>query len=186
MPNFPSSIWVPRVVKNLPGITFDTPHPQNLYAEDYNNLANEVVSIENVLGENLRYIPTVLARVSGIDGLVADTYTLFTVPAGFLLQLVGVFVRSKVIGNGEVISSCQFQLINSETADQINPSFSGVPLLGSGSVSSITYFYGDSINGNEIVKDGNDLLVSVVPAVFTLPKISIDLEFDVVGYLVPI
>lgn len=52
MADFPSSIFDPRTVENLPGVSYDAADTQTLYAEDINAATAEIVAIEETLGEN--------------------------------------------------------------------------------------------------------------------------------------
>lgn len=47
---YPSDIYQPREVENLPGITFDEDNKKTLYAEDYQSITDEIVIIEETLG----------------------------------------------------------------------------------------------------------------------------------------
>lgn len=47
---YPSDIYQPREVENLPGITFDEDNKKTLYAEDYQSITAEIVIIEETLG----------------------------------------------------------------------------------------------------------------------------------------
>ncbi len=53
MADFPTSIYTERDTENLPGIVFDASKKQNLYSEDFQNHAAEIIAIEEALGENL-------------------------------------------------------------------------------------------------------------------------------------
>ncbi len=52
MADFPNSIYEERETENLPGITFDAGNKKNLYSEDFQNHAAEIIAIEETLGEN--------------------------------------------------------------------------------------------------------------------------------------
>lgn len=52
MSDFPDTIYEPRTLENLPSIEFDAFQTQNLFAEDYNELAQEVVAIEEFIEES--------------------------------------------------------------------------------------------------------------------------------------
>ena len=49
MPNFPSSIFSPRVLVNKARVIYDALKTRIFYAEDYNSLTDEVVAIEKTL-----------------------------------------------------------------------------------------------------------------------------------------
>lgn len=53
MADFPDNIFTQRALANLPGLVFDPSKDKILYAEDMQNLGNEVTAIEEALGENL-------------------------------------------------------------------------------------------------------------------------------------
>lgn len=65
MADFPTTIFEPRVVENLNGIVYDETKTQNLFAEDINSLANEVVAIENLILNKTSY----LFKFDSIDGI---------------------------------------------------------------------------------------------------------------------
>lgn len=52
MADFPGSIFSPRTLVNLPGISFDPTQTKNLFAEDVNSPNAEIVAIETTLGLN--------------------------------------------------------------------------------------------------------------------------------------
>jgi len=52
MATYPEEIFEQREMENLPGISFDASKKQNLYAEDMQNLANEIIAIQTILGTN--------------------------------------------------------------------------------------------------------------------------------------
>jgi len=49
MADFPNTVFSPRTLANLNGIVFDASKTQNLYAEDVNNIVNEIKAIETLL-----------------------------------------------------------------------------------------------------------------------------------------
>ena len=53
MSDFPSSIYSPRAIENRPGVVYDPDDTKTFFAEDLENANNEIVAIENALGENL-------------------------------------------------------------------------------------------------------------------------------------
>jgi hypothetical protein len=46
---FPNNIYTERETENLPGIVFDNLKKQNLYSEDFQNHASEIIAIETFL-----------------------------------------------------------------------------------------------------------------------------------------
>lgn len=50
MAEFPSNIYEPREIENVPGQTYDPSKKTRLYADDLNASNAEIVAIENVLG----------------------------------------------------------------------------------------------------------------------------------------
>lgn len=50
MADFPSAIFTPRTVANVPGVTYDAADTKTGYAEDYSLPAAEIEAIETVLG----------------------------------------------------------------------------------------------------------------------------------------
>lgn len=52
MADFPTSIFSQRTLTNAPGQTFDPTKTTRLYAEDIQQLGDEVTAIETILGEN--------------------------------------------------------------------------------------------------------------------------------------
>lgn len=52
MADYPGSIFVPRVVENLPTIVYDAGETTTLFAEDTNSTNDEIVAIEETLGVN--------------------------------------------------------------------------------------------------------------------------------------
>jgi hypothetical protein len=52
MPDFPSALYDPRTLVNIPGVTFDVAQTKRLYAEDLNSANDEIVAIETILGLN--------------------------------------------------------------------------------------------------------------------------------------
>ena len=75
MADYPDTIYEPRELENLQGCDFDADKKKILFAEDYNNLANEVVAIETVLGENPQgTFDTVAER---LDNIVSGSPAIF-------------------------------------------------------------------------------------------------------------
>lgn len=65
---FPDAIFAPRTIENRPGVTYDPNDTKTLYAEDLQNLANEIVAVENTLGLNPDGdFTSVSERLSDID-----------------------------------------------------------------------------------------------------------------------
>lgn len=60
MASYPSSIIVPREYENRSGVVYDESDKKRIFAEDFENLWNEIIAIENALGvdvdETLSYI----------------------------------------------------------------------------------------------------------------------------------
>jgi hypothetical protein len=52
MANYPTSIFEPREVENLPGYAYDSTKKRVQFAEDYTYPAEEIVAIEETLGIN--------------------------------------------------------------------------------------------------------------------------------------
>jgi len=52
MADFPTAIFTPRAVANLPGIVYNADDDLTYYAEDYELPTDEIVAIETVLGLN--------------------------------------------------------------------------------------------------------------------------------------
>lgn len=52
MANYPTSIFEPREVENLPGYSYDSTKKRVQFAEDYSLPAAEIVAIEETLGVN--------------------------------------------------------------------------------------------------------------------------------------
>lgn len=50
MADFPTTIYEERVTENLPGLVYDPTDKKNLYSEDFQHHAEEIIAIENVLG----------------------------------------------------------------------------------------------------------------------------------------
>ena len=50
MADFPTSIYSERDTENLPGITYDPTNKRDLYSEDFQNHAAEIIAIETILG----------------------------------------------------------------------------------------------------------------------------------------
>lgn len=85
---FPNDIYEERDTENLPGIVFDADKKQNLYSEDFQNHAAEIIAIEETLGENPQgAYETVLAWLtdlaSSIGGIVTAFIGLSDVPASY-------------------------------------------------------------------------------------------------------
>ncbi len=49
MADFPTDIYTPREIENLPGIVFDPTAKKTFFAEDFQGLADEIVAVENYL-----------------------------------------------------------------------------------------------------------------------------------------
>jgi hypothetical protein len=52
MADFPSTIFEPRTLENVPDHEFDAAKTKRIYAEDFNLPNAEIVAIETTLGEN--------------------------------------------------------------------------------------------------------------------------------------
>jgi hypothetical protein len=70
MPDFPTTIYTERDTENLPGIIYDPTQKQNLFAEDFQHHASEIISIETILGLNPNWASASIAeRIKGIRSL---------------------------------------------------------------------------------------------------------------------
>lgn len=70
MADFPGAIASLRTVDNLPGITYDATKTKQLFAEDINLMAEEVMAIESTLGVNPEgAYPTVVDRLNAMGGV---------------------------------------------------------------------------------------------------------------------
>lgn len=70
MADFPGSIFDQRTIENLPGISYDAAKTTHLYAEDVQELGDEVTAIENTLGTNPEGLfATVKARLDSLPGV---------------------------------------------------------------------------------------------------------------------
>lgn len=77
MADFPTSAFSPRSLTNYPGRVFDAGETDTIFAEDLNNLGDEVVAIENFLLGMLSILQEVKVRKvydlsSQIDGEVRE------------------------------------------------------------------------------------------------------------------
>jgi hypothetical protein len=64
MPNFPASIFAPRVLVDRVGAVYDSSKTKVFFAKDHNDPLAEIVAIQNALGVNLSNV-AVLAGVNG-------------------------------------------------------------------------------------------------------------------------
>lgn len=72
MPNFPGSIYDPRTKENKPGTIYNPSNTTEAYAEDVVLLDDEVVAIEETLGENPQGdFDTVVDRLDDVDSELA-------------------------------------------------------------------------------------------------------------------
>ena len=68
MADFPTTIFTPRTVANLPGIAYDALDTHTFFAEDYELPADEIVAIETILGTNPEGAEaTVSARIEALE-----------------------------------------------------------------------------------------------------------------------
>lgn len=80
MADFPTSIYSPRVMTNLPGLTRDVADTKNLYAEDYNGAMDEIVAIETYLKGSI--VPTVdITPVGNVAATPLVPFYSLTIPA---------------------------------------------------------------------------------------------------------
>lgn len=141
------------------------------------------------IGLDTSWVPTVLARFTAIDGLTGTTFTLYTVPTGFKLQIVGIAFRG-------ISDSCNtaatFSAVNTGTGDSLNLMFSsdGIPATGSSNTWFTQFIVPHEDSGSisdEMVQQGDNLDITINPG--TINRFTgtyITLEMDLVGYLVPI
>lgn len=52
MPDYPDAIYTERTTENLPGIVYDPADTKNLYSEDFQHHAEEIIAIQTILGTN--------------------------------------------------------------------------------------------------------------------------------------
>jgi hypothetical protein len=72
--SYPNDIYEERETENLPGLVYDPTKKQNLYSEDFQRHAQEIIAIENALGINLSNISvSVVSRILD-GGLVSSLY----------------------------------------------------------------------------------------------------------------
>jgi hypothetical protein len=64
MADFPTNIYEPRTLENLSGLYFDDTKKTILFAEDYNNIASELVAIEEYLENDIYPIQLKCKKVS--------------------------------------------------------------------------------------------------------------------------
>ena len=60
MPDFPTSLYTERTTSNLPGITYDPANEKNLYSEDFQHHAAEIIAIETALGVGMANVASPL------------------------------------------------------------------------------------------------------------------------------
>lgn len=105
MADFPGSIFTPRTVENLPGLTLDPAETANLFAEDVNLPNDEIVAIEETLGTDPQgsfdTVGEFLASLQDFDDNLLETGT-FTPTVSFAtpgdlslsyLQQTGNYIR---------------------------------------------------------------------------------------------
>lgn len=86
--SFPDTIYEERETENLPGLVYSATDKKNLYSEDFQRHASEIIAIENALGvepagayENVKAWLTALA--GAISGLVVSFLDLSDTPASY-------------------------------------------------------------------------------------------------------
>jgi len=68
---FPADIYSERATENLPGIVYDANDKKQMYSEDFQRHAEEIIAIENTLGENPQgAYATVKAWLTALAGAV--------------------------------------------------------------------------------------------------------------------
>lgn len=68
MADFPTAIFAPRTVSNLPGVSYDATQEKIQYAEDFTLPAAEIVAIETILGLNPQgAFDTVSERIAALE-----------------------------------------------------------------------------------------------------------------------
>lgn len=73
--SFPNSIYDPREIENVPGQVYDETKTTRLYAEDLNNSNNEIIAIEETLGENPQGdFDTVVERLNTLVPFIKHIY----------------------------------------------------------------------------------------------------------------
>ncbi len=112
MADYPSAIFTPRVVENVPGQTFDPTKTTRIYAEDENLPNDEIVAIESTLGvnvqgdydtlvERLDATPPTPQYLMALEGFSVDTVAnivIGTVPSGRQYLFTGMLIKQ----NGEI------------------------------------------------------------------------------------
>lgn len=199
--SFPAGVYEPREIENVPGQTYDESKKTRLYADDINNSNAEIIAIEETLGVNpqgdfdtvasrldRKNFPQILNRITGIDGLSDQSLSLYAVPSGFRLIVIGVIFEAYV--SGTTITPAIFYTKNSETNDQFDTITSQGALPPSGSVDSRYFhqFISNSLGSNnvpiETIGPGFEFLIDYVGAVMS-DHSSFDVSFSLFGYLIP-
>lgn len=149
MADFPGSIFDPREVENLPGISYDAAKTKVLYAEDLNAATAEIVAVEETLGENPQ----------GAFSTVRDWLDSI---AAFILQTIT--ICGHAVGLGDSI-----QLYDTDLAGTTN---GAIPYVSSGflienqpglniSPSTMTLNVSDGTNGNASLSGGSSPAITV-------------------------
>lgn len=100
MANYPDVIYIPRVMTNRLGVTYDSLKTKVVYAEDFNLDRDEIVAIQNELGTNPKGTYASVSERLDAAGMNYDTIIVDTsVPSVITVtkQLLGVTVDVKTI-----------------------------------------------------------------------------------------
>lgn len=92
MADFPTTIYEERVTENLPGLVYDPTDKKNLYSEDFQHHAEEIIAIENVLGTSpVGFFTTIKNFLGSLFTVGMDFFgsTSFTAPADSTTYFAG-------------------------------------------------------------------------------------------------
>lgn len=109
MVDFPTSIFAPRTVANVDGVTYEAEQTTRVFAEDINKATDEIVAIENILGLNPEGdFDTVVERLDSFGG-----------SEPFKLPGCNVFISGQYITAGGTVTPRQY------TVRLVSPSSGG-------------------------------------------------------------
>jgi hypothetical protein len=77
---YPTQLYTERETENLPGILYDADKKQNLFSEDFQRHAEEIIAIETALGVNMGNIPTPPTKATGAEIDTGTNDTKFVTP----------------------------------------------------------------------------------------------------------